>query len=144
VNFSKHWTDYNKNAGVSWGATSITTRVFACKSGVWKVVAFHETDTPNRTRQPSTGALDHLDDYVGRYRFGVNGDEGQLSIVRKGDRLFETWPGEEASEILPGKYDTFFSRGDGWVMTFIRNREGRVTRILYTHADGELEAKRLP
>jgi len=28
LNFTKHWTDYDKNAGISFGATSVMTRVF--------------------------------------------------------------------------------------------------------------------
>ena len=46
--------------------------------------------------------------------------------------------------LFPGKYDTFFTREDGWVERFLRDKSGKVTGILYTHADGELEAKRVP
>ncbi len=28
LNFSKHWTDYDKKAGISFGGTSVMTRVF--------------------------------------------------------------------------------------------------------------------
>jgi ketosteroid isomerase-like protein len=143
VNYTKHWTDYDKKAGISWGATSRTTRVLTCKNGDWRLVAFHETDIPNKHREPSTIASDLLDDYVGHYRFG---DKGETSVVRKGDRLSEfseSW-GEEAIELLPGTYDTFFNREDGWVERFVRDKSGRVTGILYTLADGEIEAKRLP
>ena len=142
VNQTKHWTDYDKKSGISWGAASRTTRVLTCTNGEWKLVAFHETDIPNKDRKSS--ANDHLDDYVGHYRFGENGDKGELSIVRKDDRLSETWASGEATELLPGKYDTFFSREDGWVERFVRDRSGKVTGILYTLVDGELEAKRMP
>jgi hypothetical protein len=87
-----------------------------------------------------------LDDYVGHYRLVDSGDKGEISVVRKGDRLSEfseSW-GEEAIELFPGKYDTFFSREDGWVERFLRDKSGKVTGILYTHTDGELEAKRVP
>jgi hypothetical protein len=144
LNFTKRWTDYDKKAGISWSATSAITRVFTCKSGEWKLVAFQETDIPNRDRQPSAQAIDRLDDYVGHYRFGENGEKGEISVVRKGDSLVETWAGDEPVEILPGKYDMFFSREDAWVERFIRDKSGIVTGILYTHADGEIEAKRVP
>jgi uncharacterized protein DUF4440 len=124
LNSTKHWTDYDKKAGISFGATSITTRVFTCKNGEWKLVAFHETNIPNKNRQPSASAIDHLDDYVGHYRFGENGDKGEISVARTGDKLFETWPGEEPVEILPGKYDTFFTRADGLVERFVRDKSG--------------------
>jgi ketosteroid isomerase-like protein len=144
VNQTKHWTDYDKKSGISWGATSRTTRVLTCKNGEWKLVSFHETDIPNKNRKASPN--DHLDDYVGHYRLIDSGDKGDISIVRKGDKLSEfseSW-GEEAIELLPGKYDTFFNREDGWVERFLRNRAGKVTGILYTQIDGELEAKRVP
>jgi len=144
LNFTKHWTDYDKKAGISFGGTSVMTRVFTCKNGEWKLVSFHETGIPNRTRQPSTSAVDHLDDYVGHYRLGENGEKGEIFVVRASDKLFEAWPGEEPVEILPGKYDTFFTRQDGWVERFVRDKSGKITGILYTHADGEIEAKRMP
>jgi ketosteroid isomerase-like protein len=143
VNQTKQWTDYDKKSGISWGATSRTTRVLTCKNGAWKLVAFHEADIPNKNRKPSPN--DHLDDYVGHCRLGENGDKGEISVVHKGDRLSEfseSW-GEEAIELLPGKYDAFFNREDGWVERFLRDKSGKVTGILYTLVDGELEAKRV-
>jgi hypothetical protein len=142
VNQTKHWTDYDKKAGISWGATSRTTRVLTCKNGEWKLVAFHDTNIPNRHRKPS--ANDHLDDYVGHYRLIDSGDKGDISITRVGDKLIDTWANGEVIELFPGKYDTFFSREDDWVERFLRNKSGEVTGILYTHVDGELEAKRVP
>ena len=142
VNQTKHWTDYDKKAGISWGATSRSTRVLTCKNGEWKLVAFHDTNIPNRHRKPS--ANDHLDDYVGHYRLIASGDKGDISITRVGDKLIDTWANGEVIELFPGKYDTFFSREDDWVERFLRNKSGEVTGILYTHVDGELEAKRVP
>ena len=88
VNFTKHWTDYDKKAGISWGETSRMTRVLTCKNGGWKLVAWHETDIPNRNRKPVGN--DHLDDHAGRYRLGADGDKGEISVVRKGETLSET------------------------------------------------------
>ena len=143
LNFTKHWTDYDKAAGISFGATGANTRVFTCKNGEWKLIVFQETDIPNKNRQPLTNAVDHLNDYVGHYRFGENGDKGEISVTRNDDQLFETWPGQAPEEILPGKYDTFFARGDGIVERFVRDKSGQVTGILYTYPDGEIEAKRI-
>jgi len=142
VNQTKHWTDYDKKAGISWGATSRTTRVLTCKNGEWKLVAFHETDIPNKNRQPSPN--DRLDDYTGHYRLADNGGKGDILITRVGDKLIDTWENGEAIELLPGKYDTFFTREDGWVERFLRNNSGKVTGILYIHSDGEIEAERVP
>jgi ketosteroid isomerase-like protein len=146
VNQTKRWTDHDKKTGISWGATSRTTRVLTCKNGEWRLVALQETDIPNKLRKPSAIASDLLDDYVGHYRLVDSGGKGDIFVVRKGDRLSESsesW-GEEAIELLPGKYDTFFSREDGWVERFLRDKSGKVTGILYTHTDGELEAQRVP
>jgi ketosteroid isomerase-like protein len=143
LNYTKHWTDYEEKMGINWGATSRITVVLACKNAKWRRMAFQETDIPNKDRKPSASAIDHLDDYVGHYRFGENGDKGELSVVRKGDALSESWAGEEATELLPGKYDTFFSREDRWLERFVRDKSGKVTGILYTLPDGEFEAKRV-
>jgi hypothetical protein len=144
LNFSKHWSVYDKRAGIGWGATSVMTRVFTCKKGEWKLVAFHETNIPNRNRTPAANPIELLDDYVGHYRIVGKVETGVISVVRTGDKLFETWPGQEPIEILPGKYDTFFSREDGWIERFVRDNSGKVTAILYTYVDGEFEARRMP
>lgn len=144
LNYTKRWTDYEKKMGTNWGATSRVTVVLACKNGEWRRVAFHETAVQKKDRQPYVSAIDDLDDYVGHYRFGEKGDKGEISIVRKGDKLSETWADEGATEILPGKYDTFFSREDGIMERFVRDKSGKVIGILYSLGDGELEAKRLP
>jgi hypothetical protein len=141
LSYTKSWTDYDKKMGISWGGTVRVTRVLACKDGKWMAMVYHETDIPNKQRPVSTSELDHLNDFVGRYRIG---EKGELSITRKGDSLIETWNGEEAVELLPGKYDTFFNREDGWVERFVRDKSGKVTGILYTLSDGEFEAKRMP
>jgi hypothetical protein len=144
VNQTKHWTDYDKKAGISWGATSRTTLVLTCKNGEWRLVAFQETDVPNKYRKPSAIASDLLDDYVGHCRLVDSGDKGDIWITRLGGKLIDTWANGEAIELFPGKYDTFFNREDGWVERFLRDKSGKVTGILYTHTDGELEAERVP
>ena len=141
LNFTRHFTESDKRAGVSWEATVRTTRVLTCTNGAWKAVVYHGSVIPNMNRAPVAGSIAHFNDYVGRYRLG---EKGELSITRVGDKIYETWVGKKAVELLPGKYDTFFSREDGWASSFIRNKSGKVSGILYTLADGQLEAKRLP
>jgi len=144
VNQTRRWTDYDKKVGVSWGATSRTTRVLTCENGEWRQVAFQETNIPNKDRKPATLAANALDEYVGHYRLIDSGGKGDISITRSGDKLLDTFANDEPIELFPGKYDTFFSREDDWVERFLRDKSGKVTGILYTHTDGELEAKRVP
>ena len=144
LNYTVHWTDHEKKIGIDWGATSRMTAVLVCKNGEWRRVALQETGIPNKDRKPPTGANDHFDDYVGHYRFGENGDKGEVSITRVGDKLYDTWADEEATELLAAKYDMFFTRDDGSIERFVRDKSGKVTGILYILGDGEFEAKRLP
>ncbi len=81
--------------------------------------------------------------YVGAYRFGANGNGGQITVTRKGDRLYESWGNDRPVEILPGKYDVFFTPGFPVLERFVRDTRGRVVGILYTMGSTEVEAKRV-
>ena len=78
-----------------------------------------------------------------KYVITKNDEKLVIAVTRQGHRLFEQWGKDKAEEILPGKHDTFFARGESVVELFLRNRDGKVTGILYTMPDGELEATRL-
>jgi hypothetical protein len=83
------------------------------------------------------------DEFVGKYVISQKGEELEIKITRRGHSLFEQWGEDKADEILPGKHDTFFARGESIMELFLRNRNGNVTGILYTVPDAELEATRL-
>jgi hypothetical protein len=87
--------------------------------------------------------VDYLDDYVGKYRFGEDARGGEIAVTRQGNRLYESWGTDQPIEILPGKYDTFFTPGFPILERFVRDRSGRVVGIVYTLGDSEVEAKRL-
>ena len=95
ANYTKHWTDYEKKAGVKWGANSRITLVLVCKDSLWKRIAFQETDIANKDRKPSPVESDLLDDYLGHYRLEESGGEGEVSITRVGDNLYDSWAYEE-------------------------------------------------
>jgi hypothetical protein len=59
---------------VSFKTTSRVTEVFAWRGGKWKVLAFQETPMPNAERPVSAAASAHYADYVGRHRFGEEGE----------------------------------------------------------------------
>lgn len=143
LSFTKLWGFTHKPSGASFGATSRMTEVFVCRSGVWKVLLFQETIVANPKRQIFRPAIERFDEYVGVYRFGANGDGGQITVTRKGDKLYESWGNDRPVEILPGKFDTFFTPGFPVLERFVRNARGRVIGILYTMGDNEVEAKRI-
>ena len=85
-----------------------------------------------------------FDDYVGNYRTVMDGKLlGDITVTRKGDKLFEAWGKENPEELLPGGHDTFFVRGDGLVEQFLRDEHNRVTGIHYIFSDDHFEAKRV-
>jgi hypothetical protein len=140
ANFTRHWTDIERNSGETWGATARITMVLVCNGVKWKILAYHETGIPNKSRVSSKEPR-NLDDYVGKYRLG---DSGEISVSSKDGKLYEEGWGSGPEEIFPGKHDTFFSRDDGWDEMFIRDHSGKVTSILYTHTDGQIEVTRIP
>jgi len=105
---------------------------------------WHETVVPNANRAPSQLADTVLHEFVGKYVITQNDEKLVITVIRQGHRLFEQWGEDKAGEILPGKHDTFFARGESIVELFLRNRDGRVIGILYTMPDVELKATRLP
>ena len=130
-------------SGISWSQTSRFTEVFGCREGQWNILAMHETIVPNANRAPSQPADTVIDEFIGNYVITKNDEKLVIAVTRQGHRLFEQWGKDKADEILPGKHDTFFARGESIVELFLRNRDGKVTGILYMMPDGELEATRL-
>jgi hypothetical protein len=141
MNFTLLWRV--TQSGISWSQTSRFTEVFGCREGQWKILAMQETLVANAIRVPSQPADTTLDEFAGKYVISQKGEKLEIKITRRGHGLFEQWGEDKADEILPGKHDTFFARGESIVETFLRNRDGKVTGILYTMPDAELEATRL-
>jgi hypothetical protein len=140
MNFTLLWKVMQ--AKISWTQSSRFTEVFICREGQWKILALHETVAPNETREPLQLADAILDEFVGKYVITQNGEKLGVAVTRQGHRLFEQWGEDKADEILPGKHDTFVARGESVVELFLRNGNGKITGILYTMSDGELEATR--
>jgi hypothetical protein len=143
ISFTRAWTLTHQPSGASFRATSRMTETFVCRGGEWKVIAFQETMALNPARQVYRPAADYFDDYVGKYRFGEDGSGGEISVTRRGNRLYESWGTDKPVEILPGKFDLFFTPGFPILERFVRDRRGRIVGIVYTLGDSEVEAKRL-
>jgi hypothetical protein len=144
LSFRRRWAVRHRPSGVSFRATSRMTEVFACRGREWKVLAFQETVLPNAERPISAAAPVHYAEYVGRYRFGSKGEGADIVVTRKGNVLYEAWGTDAPVELLPGKFDTFFTRGFSIEERFVREGHGRVVGILYTMGDSEIEAIRVP
>jgi Domain of unknown function (DUF4440) len=142
LNFRRRWSVTHRPSGVSFKATSRMTEVFVCRGHEWKVLAFQETVMPNAERPVSAMAPQRYDEYVGRYRFGSKGDGAEIVVTRRGDTLYEAWGGDAPIELLPGKFDAFFTRYFSIEERFVRDTRGRVVGILYNMGDSEVEASR--
>jgi hypothetical protein len=118
------------------------TEAFVCRGGEWKVIAFQETMVPDATRRVAL-SVEHMNDYPGTYRFGEDGRGGEITVTLRGNRLFESWGTDKHVEILPGKFDAFFTPGFPILERFVRDRSGRVVGIVYTLGYSEVEAKRV-
>jgi hypothetical protein len=141
--FAQGYRSRDRNADFTITASYRQSYIFGCRAGEWKVIFRAETPIPNAHRAPDISVLPHLDDYVGHYRFYQNGDKGDFRVFRKGDKLFESTGPNQADELLPGRFDTFFMRYDGQVERFLRDKNGKVVGIYYVFGDSDLEARRV-
>ena len=87
-------------------------------------MAFQETMVPKPVRQPYRPTAGYFDDFVGKYRFGEDGRGGEVSVTRRGNRLYESWGTDEPAEILSGKFDMFLTPGFPVLERFVRDRRG--------------------
>lgn len=143
MSFTKAFRLTHQPTGASFGATARMTETFVCVGEDWKVVAFQETMVPEPAPQVYQPAAAYFDDYAGKYRFGEDGSGGEISVTRRGNRLYESWGTDDPIEILPGKFDLFFTPGIPIGERFVRDRRGRVVGIVYTLGDSKVEAKRV-
>jgi hypothetical protein len=143
LTFARGGSSRDRNSGFTITGSARESYIYGCRGGDWKVIFRAETQIPNAHRAPDVSVLSHLDDYVGHYRFYQNGDKGDFHIFRKGNQLFESTGPNEADEILPGRFDTFFVRYDGQVERFLRDKNGKVVGIHYVFSDSDLEARRI-
>jgi hypothetical protein len=143
MSFTKGFKLTHEPTGASFSATARMTETFVCVGSEWKVIAFQETMVRKPAPPMYPPAVDYFDDYAGKYRFGEDGRGGEIVVTRQGNRLYESWGTDKAVEILPRKYDVFYTPGFPILERFVRDRRGRVVGIVYTLGDSEVEAKRV-
>ena len=143
MSFTKTFRLIHQPTGATFSATARMTETFVCGGGDWKVIAFQETLVADLTRRVYEPAVEYFGDYVGKYRFGEDGRGGEITVTRRDNRLYESWGPDEPVEILPGKFDMFFTPGFPILERFVRDRRGRVVGIVYTLGDRVFEATRV-
>jgi hypothetical protein len=143
MSFTKTFKIIHQPTGATFGSTSRMTETFICVGGKWKVIGFQETLAANSTRQVYEPARGYFGDYVGKYCFGEDGRGGEITVTRREKRLYESQGTDQPVEILPGKFDMFFTPGFPILERFVRDRRGRVVGIIYMLGDREVEAKRV-
>jgi Domain of unknown function (DUF4440) len=144
LSFRRHWTLTHQPSGAAFRTSSRMTEVFVCRGGRWNVLTFQETILPNAERPVSQVPVARLEQYVGHYRFAPSDGGADITVTRRGSALYEAWANDTPIELLPGRSDTFFTRGISIEERFVRDGDGRVAGIVYTMGNTEIEAKRVP
>jgi hypothetical protein len=81
------------------------------------------------------------DAYTGRYQIGPT---ELVTITREGDRLMAQPTGEGKMEVFPESETIFFLKPSvDATMTFVKDKQGKVTHILLRREGRETKAKRL-
>lgn len=80
---------------------------------------------------------DDLNDFVGRYDFG----KAVMTVMQQENKLFAKPTGQRAAELFPKSKDEFFLKGIEAKVTFVRDDEDRVIRMVL-HQNGQM--KRAP
>jgi hypothetical protein len=111
------------------------TDVFVLSGDRWRYLSHHETPIPQPAVAMAVGD-DQLDDYVGDYRSSA-GTEDIITAV--GGTLFgQASPGEKPTAFIHVGPGAFAVAGDPSLLTFVRDRSGRVTAFLWHLASGQI------
>lgn len=78
--------------------------------------------------------------YVGQYRFTP---DNIVEITKENKRLFSVLRGEEKSEIFPESETTFFTTDEDAQITFVKDAEGKVIKLLLKLRGRKMTAKKI-
>jgi hypothetical protein len=79
--------------------------------------------------------------YAGKYDYG-NG-KTIMTMTREGDRLFAQLTGQPKFEVFPKSETEFFWKVVNAQVTFVRNGQGKVTKVIHEQAGQKFEAPRI-
>jgi hypothetical protein len=132
--------EYKENFGeVTLNETFRQVDTFEKRQGKWVVLL---SATVKVIPDPPVAKIDSagLDDFAGEYAWP--GSQNVDAVTRKADKLYiQTTDEDSATELLPEKTDTFFTRGGGVGplarVTFVRKNGRVVEERVYSPADGQ-------
>lgn len=111
------------------------TDVFVLIGERWRYLSHHETAIPQSAVAMAVGD-DRLDDYAGHY---LSSAGTQDIITAVGGTLFgQSSPGETPTAFVHVGPSAFAVPGDPSLLTFVRDRGGRVTASLWHLASGQI------
>lgn len=80
------------------------------------------------------------DEYVGEYDLQIG---ATITIIREGDKLYARVTGQETFEILPSSETEFFYKTIDANMTFIKDKSGKVIKLVFRQSGQVLESPRI-
>jgi len=81
------------------------------------------------------------DAYVGRYDFG--GGKAIMTVTREGDRIFAQLTGQPKFEIFPKSETEFFWKVVNAQVSFVKDKNGKVTKAIQEQGGQKLDAPRI-
>lgn len=119
------------------------TKIFRRNNGQWHLAAQHET-TIKKVQDPPIVKMDPkvLSEYVGQYEISPS---LKLVVETDGEKLFTyTSDPENKSALYPMGENTFFYKGLGDRVVFVREASGKVTEAVNNLEDGnKIKAKKI-
>jgi hypothetical protein len=115
------------------------TDTFVRRKRRWQIVARHYSRIPSErtviNADPGT-----YDAYIGRYELMP---EAIINVTKENERLMSQTTGQQKMELLPESEIEFFIKGFTAQFIFVRDKSGRVTKLIINQDGQRVTAKRL-
>ncbi len=115
------------------------TDVFAARSGRWLMIHHQETPVPQPPTAEIAGGAP-VADYIGRYR-SASGTE-DLFAVSDGKLAVRAAPGDPPTALIQVAPGVFAVAGDPQIVSFVRDRDGRVTGCVWHLLSGQVTSSK--
>jgi hypothetical protein len=110
------------------------------RDGMWLLVGGIDSVIPP---DPAVAKINPkiYDDYVGRYEYAPGVVD---AVTREGDRLMVQVSGQAKEELFAENETTYFGKGQGWRLIFVKDKQGRVTSVRFRQHGQDFIAKKIP